>query len=106
MAPDGRAISRLFELYDLHDRYLRAERKTPVVSGSTGQPIANPLGRRRDAIDAEIRQLEDRFGLNLRVAMLMGVTLTELQKSMDDLNRDANDSSDDDATGTAVRQAR
>lgn len=88
---DGRAISRLFELYDLHDRFLRATRKRPLVPGSQGQPIANPLTRQLGAVDAEIRQLEDRFGLSTRAAMTLGVVFTDLQKTLDELNKDAND---------------
>jgi len=103
---DGRAVTRLFELYDLHDRYLRAERRRPLVAGSTGQPIANPLGKRRDTIAAEIRQLEDRFGLNLRTAMQMGVTMTEWQKSLDDLIEDASDDGDHDAIEATAREVR
>lgn len=93
---DGRAISRLFELYDLHDRFLRATRKRPVVVGSTGQPTLNPLTKQLAAVDAEIRQLEDRFGLTPRAAMQLGIVFTDLQKTLDDLNREANDDGDQD----------
>lgn len=91
---DGRAISRLFELYDLHDRFLRATRKRPIVMGSTGQPSLNPLTKQLAAVDSEIRQLEDRFGLNTRAAIQLGVVFTDLHKNLDDLNREANDDDD------------
>lgn len=92
---DGRSLTRLFELYDLHDRFLRATRKRPILAGSMGQPTLNPLTKQLGAVDAEIRQLEDRFGLSPRAAMALGIIFTDLHKNLDELNREANADDDD-----------
>jgi hypothetical protein len=74
---------------------LRATRKRPILAGSMGQPTLNPLTKQLGAVDAEIRQLEDRFGLSPRAAMALGIIFTDLHKNLDELNREANADDDD-----------
>ena len=84
---DVPALVRLFTLRDEAIRHQRAARRTPTVKGSQGQDVLNPVLRQRDALLAEIRQLEDRFGLSPRSRLQLGITLSEAHRSLDDLNR-------------------
>ena len=80
------AVERLFGLYDERERmdaFIRAE---PMVAGSQGQPVVNPMYRQRTAADAEIRQLEDRLGLNPRSGLQLGIQFSEAARSLEELN--------------------
>jgi hypothetical protein len=46
-----------------------------VALGSQGQLVLSPYARDLRTIDAEIRQLEDRFGLNVRARASLAVTV-------------------------------
>ena len=81
------ALERLFTLYDERCRAYRAFRRARVVEGSQGQAVLNPLGRQMLAYDAEIRQLEDRFGLTPMARLRLGVQLGAAQRTLADLNR-------------------
>ena len=87
VAPAQRpAVERLFGLYDERERmdsFIRAE---PMVAGSQGQPVVNPMYRQRTAADAEIRQLEDRLGLNPRSGLQLGIQFSEAARSLEELN--------------------
>lgn len=80
------ALERLFSMYDEReamDVYLRAE---PMTVGSQGQKILNPMYRQRTAVDAEIRQLEDRFGLHPKAGLTLGIVYGEAARSLEELN--------------------
>jgi P27 family predicted phage terminase small subunit len=80
------ALERLFSMYDERERmdiYLREE---PMISGSQGQKILNPMYRQRTSIDAEIRQLEDRFGLHPKAGLTLGIVYGEAARSLEELN--------------------
>jgi P27 family predicted phage terminase small subunit len=80
------ALERLFSMYDERERmdvYLREE---PMMSGSQGQKILNPMYRQRSAVDAEIRQLEDRFGLHPKAGLQLGIVYGEAARSLEELN--------------------
>lgn len=81
------ALERLFTLRDEAQRHQRAAKRTPTIEGSKGQDVLNPRLRQRDALLAEIRQLEDRFGLSPRSRLQLGITLSEAHRNLDDLNR-------------------
>jgi P27 family predicted phage terminase small subunit len=83
---DAEALARLFELRDERGRMWRAARKARLVEGSQGQPRINPLFTTIAAMDAEIRQLEDRFGLSPRARLALGIQLGEARRSLADLN--------------------
>ena len=80
------ALERLFSLYDERERCARAIRKSPLVTGSQGQPVLNPLSRQVGAVDPEIRQLEDRFGLTPMARLKLGVRFGQAAQSLDSLN--------------------
>ncbi len=85
---DRQGLERLFELQDLKTRWLRSVQKHPLVEGSQGQPVANPLATKLTSLAAELRQLEERFGLSPRSAAQLGLTVSGLRKSLADLNRE------------------
>lgn len=85
-ASDMQALTRLWRLYDERERAYRAGRAERLVEGSQGQPRLNPLLRYVADLDAEIRQLEDRFGLTPLARLRLGVVLGEAHRSLDDLN--------------------
>jgi len=84
-ASDLPALSRLFELMDDCARYRTSIRQTPFVEGSQGQQVRNPYVRDLQAAQAELRQLEDRFGLSPRARLSLGVVLGEAKRSLADL---------------------
>lgn len=91
------ALERLFRLYDDLDRSMAAIRRDGhMVRGSQGQAVLNPLLRHTQATQAEIRQLEDRFGLSPRARLSLNVTLGEAAKSLADLNAEFTGGGDDD----------
>lgn len=84
------SLSRLAWLMDERLRSARALRtlSTPVSMGSQGQAVLHPLTKYIGQLDAEIRQLEDRFGLNPRARIALGIELTKARRSLDDLYDD------------------
>lgn len=58
-----------------------------MVQGSTGQPVLNPLYKLIKQLDEELRQLEDRFGLNPKTRHLLGLTVMDVTKSLKEINR-------------------
>ena len=83
---DLAALYRLFSLYDDRERAHREYRKKPMVVGSTGQPRVNPMWSVVKDCDTEIRQLEDRFGMNARGRLNLGLMFAETAKSLDEIN--------------------
>jgi hypothetical protein len=57
-------LERLFRLRQLHDTLLREFEDCPLVAGSKGQLVLNPLARQAKAVHAEVVALEDRFFLS------------------------------------------
>ena len=85
---DRSAVRRLFRL---RDQLMRAQRsavelrrqamKEPVVQGSMGQPVSNPLFRAAEAaahealaLEGRVLPLEDRFGLSPRARLNLGIS--------------------------------
>jgi hypothetical protein len=56
-----------------------------VTEGSQGQLVLHPLTKYVAQLDGEIRQLEDRFGLNPKARIALGLELTKARRSLDDL---------------------
>ncbi|WP_426568104.1 P27 family phage terminase small subunit [Streptomyces canus] len=91
------ALERLFALYDDLERSNASVKKTGhMVTGSQGQAVLNPLLRHIQQTQAEVRQLEDRFGLSPRARLSLNVTLGEAAKSLADLNSEFMAGGDDD----------
>jgi P27 family predicted phage terminase small subunit len=98
---DGHAVRRVFTLYDERDRAYREFRKERLVKGSQGQKVLNPLGRLMHELDAEIRQMEDRLGMNPRSRLQIGITFGQAAKSLQDLNRNL-ENDNDNSGGTVI----
>jgi P27 family predicted phage terminase small subunit len=84
---DLQAITRLFTLYDERDKLDVAYRKAPLMKGSMGQPVVNPVRAVISACDADIIKLEDRFGLSPISRLRLGITIGEAAQSMAALNK-------------------
>lgn len=98
---DRQALERLATLYDERERTYRVIRRLrggPVAHGSQGQLVLHPLAKYLATTDSEIRQLEDRFGLNPRARIALGLQLTQARRDLEDLWDDA----DADETGLEV----
>ena len=80
------ALERLFSMYDERERMDVYLRESPMITGSQGQAIVNPMYRQRTAVDAEIRQLEDRFGLHPKAGLTLGIVYGEAARSLEELN--------------------
>lgn len=85
---DMPALERLFELYDDCARFRAAIRSAPMVEGSQGQMVRNPFVKDLKDSQAEVRQLEDRFGLSPRARLGLNLTLGTTAKTLADLNAD------------------
>lgn len=82
---DVPALRRLYDLRDERDRIRRVARGQYLVAGSKGQHALNPLLRQAQALDAEIRMLEDRFGLNPMARLRLGISLGQATRTLEDL---------------------
>lgn len=90
------ALERLFLLYDDCLQFRESIRKHPMVEGSQGQLVRNPFVKDLKDAQAEIRQLEDRFGLSPRARLGLNLTLGTTAKTLADLNADFTGVSGDD----------
>lgn len=102
-AADLPALRRLWQIRDRRDRYERALRKQPIVAGSQGQPRANPLHQEIARLDAEIRQLEEKFGLTPAARARLGIQLGQARKTLEELNRQIVDASEEEDEGEDPR---
>ena len=93
---DVPAAERLWHLRDQWERARRVVARSPIVEGSMGQPVENPLARRMDRIAGEIRQLEDRFGLSPSARARLNVDIGDAVRSVDDITRRYAAADDDD----------
>ena len=96
---DGIAVVRLFSLYDERERAYRAYKRKRMVPGSQGQPVVNPIWKHAAVMDAEIRQLEDRFGVTPQAKLKLGVQLNAAVRSLEDMNRELNENDEPDGRG-------
>lgn len=62
-------------------------RKAPLVKGSHGQLMLNPLTRRARDLSGEIQRLSDRFGMNPAARFRLQLTVSEAGKSANELLR-------------------
>jgi hypothetical protein len=81
-------LRRLFQLHDERERAWRSYRRRRLVEGSQGQPVANPLFRVALGLEAEIRALEDRYGLSPSARLRLGIRFGKAARTLEDLARD------------------
>lgn len=96
---DVHVVRRLAEVMDLRERARRSVKRSPLVEGSQGQPVENPLAKAMSRYDAEIRAIEDRLGLSPKARLSIGITFGQAKRSIEDLLRptqiDQEDNGDD-----------
>ena len=85
---DQSAVYRLATLIDERERVYKQAKKDRLVVGSQGQVVLNPLYSAMLKLDAEIRQLEDRIGMNPKSRVSLGIQIGGLKKTLADLNSD------------------
>ncbi|MEU7400721.1 P27 family phage terminase small subunit [Streptomyces sp. NPDC044948] len=91
------ALERLYRLYDdLERSHATVRKQGHMVRGYRDQTVMNPLLKHMQLVQAEVRQLEDRFGLSPRARLSLGVTLGEAAKSLSDLNSEFTAGGEDD----------
>lgn len=90
---DLMALRRLFLWYDEQERALRAYRRRRLVTGSTGQMVLNPV--LKAIAPGDVLALEDRFGLNPRARLALGVILGDAQRSLADINAELDSDEDE-----------
>jgi P27 family predicted phage terminase small subunit len=81
------ALTRYIRLLDRWHRYDDVVREMPMVKGSKGQVRANPLAARIDALEAQIRALEEHLGLTPASRIRLGIRLIEGQNALQSLKR-------------------
>ena len=79
-------VLRLASLMDERERIFKQAKKDRLVVGSQGQVVLNPLYSALLKIDAEIRNLEDRIGLNPKARVSLGISIGQAKKTLADLN--------------------
>ena len=85
---DQSAVYRLATLIDERERIYKQAKKDRLVVGSQGQVVLNPLYSAMLKLDAEIRQLEDRIGMNPKARVSLGISIGQAKKTLADLNAD------------------
>lgn len=81
------AVYRLFELRDAQTRALRLYKRRPMTEGSMGQPVVNPAMGTVQALEKDIRALEDRLGLTPKAAANLGIQIGQARLTAAELNR-------------------
>lgn len=84
---DRPALERLFRYYDDWERCMGIYREAPVVEGSMGQPVVNPMGVRALALEEKIRGLEAALGLTPYDRQRLGIAIGQAQLTAAELNR-------------------
>ncbi len=84
-ATDLTSVRHLFTLYDERGRAFAAYARNRLVKGSTGQKVANPVYKVARAIQNEIRQLEQQFGIGARSRRALGMALGD-EPTLEEMN--------------------
>ena len=79
---DQSAVYRRAILIDERERVYKQAKKDRLVVGSQGQVVLNPLYSAMLKLDAEIRQLEDRIGMNPKSRVSLGIQIGGLKKTL------------------------
>jgi hypothetical protein len=100
LTPSGRVVlERWVRAVDRFERSTRAADKQPLVPGSTGQPVVNPLYRVADSARAVVEACERQLGVGGVYAASLGLAAVAEARSLADLNARYGepDGGDDDA---------
>lgn len=80
---------------DQRERFRKIADKAPLIKGSHGQLMLNPLHRRIRDLGDEIQRLSDRFGMNPAARFRLQFTVSEAGKSANELLKMLTESSVD-----------
>jgi P27 family predicted phage terminase small subunit len=98
---DTTLVLRWVTNLDRYHRLASEADRAPMVTGSTGQPKANPLYDLVFKVEASIREDERQLGIGPFNRLRLGVALSERAKTLADLNAEAQHANqDDDPRGT------
>lgn len=89
------SFRRLAQNYTLINKLRRATEREPLVEGSMGQPVAHPGFAVLARVEAETRQLEDRFGCNPKARLNLGLKLGQVVRQLDELSWETDDDNDE-----------
>jgi hypothetical protein len=84
-------LQRLFTYYDEWERSMRAYRRRRLVTGSTGQPKLNDLGKFCLELESKIERLEDKLGITPMARMRLGIAFGEARKTLEEINREVDE---------------
>jgi P27 family predicted phage terminase small subunit len=90
------ALVRWIQATDEYDRVAKVVKRSRLVKGSMGQPVANPLLGYLAQLDSQIAKAEAAFGMTPIARLRLGIALGEAARSLDELNRALDDDGDDD----------
>jgi P27 family predicted phage terminase small subunit len=92
------ALTRYILLLDRWLRHDEMVRTAPMLRGSKDQLRANPLATRMDAIESQLRDLENDLGLTPAARVRLGISLVEARSALDrylDGHQEDDDGEDD-----------
>lgn len=87
LTADGEALHRWIHCVSERERLQPLADRTPVVKGSTGQLVANPVYGILGGLTKEIERLEEHFGLTPLARMRLGIATVQHAASVHDLTR-------------------
>lgn len=80
-------VRRLFDLLDQAARFEAAGRLEPMVEGSTGQMVINPLLKHAQGLRDEARRDEAVLGRGPKRRLDLGIKFGDAARSLDEVNR-------------------
>jgi P27 family predicted phage terminase small subunit len=84
---DLAALRRLFDQRNMHERFARIVNRSPLIDGSKGQPVLNPLAALMTKLASEVRQMEREFGLTPDAGARMLASTASASRSVEELVR-------------------
>ncbi|HWS94469.1 MAG TPA: hypothetical protein VN255_01175 [Mycobacterium sp.] len=102
---DTPLVQRWARNLDRYHRLLAEADREPVVTGSMGQPRANPVYDIILKIEQGIRLDEAQLGIGPLNRLRLGVALSESAKSLQDLNAEAENAANDDPRAALITLA-
>ena len=90
------ALVRWVQATDEYDRVAKVVKRSRLVKGSMGQPVANPLLGYLAQLEGQISKAEAAFGMTPIARLRLGIALGEAARSLESLNEELEAGDDDD----------
>ena len=87
VASESPIVRRCFDLLDQAAKFEAEGRLQPMVKGSTGQMVINPLLKHAQALRDEARRDEAVLGRGPKRRLDLGIKFGDAARSLDDINR-------------------